>query len=149
MATMWSETKIALSTSHSLCLGHSLLFCIPVRWEVLNIVLKNVWTKFFFLVYAWLLFLFEKILFLNWSLHSVLFCISFRYIAEYLDTHILYKVLPQYFQYPLTTYIVIAVWLTLLVMLYFIYIPLTILQLPFCAKFLQCINQAFLPGPVE
>lgn len=49
-------------------------------------------------IYTRLLYLKElDILFFNYSFHSILFCISLRYTAWWLDSHILYKVFPQYF----------------------------------------------------
>ena len=38
-------------------------------------------------------------LFFNYILYSILFCISFRYTAYWLDDHISYKVLPLILQY--------------------------------------------------
>ena len=47
-----------------------------------------------------LFFNFSYILFFNFSLHSVLLCITFRSPAQCLDSPILYRMVPQYFQYP-------------------------------------------------
>ena len=38
--------------------------------------------------------------FFNWISYSILFCISFRCTAYWLDNHILYKVVPSVFQLP-------------------------------------------------
>ena len=42
-------------------------------------------------------------LFFNNSLHSILFCVSFGCTAQWLDSHILYKVVLHYFKYPPAT----------------------------------------------
>ena len=55
------------------------------------------------------LFLFPSTcFFFYYSLHSILLYISFGCTTEWLDDHILYKVSPRYFQYPLAPYIIIT-----------------------------------------
>ena len=39
-------------------------------------------------------------IFFNYSLHSILYCISFRCTAQWLDSHILYKVFPPISKVP-------------------------------------------------
>ena len=63
---------------------------------------------------------FVQILFFNYSVHSILSCISFRYTAQWFDTHILSKVFPQIFpRSHVAPHRVIAILLTIFPMLYF------------------------------
>ena len=67
----------------------------------------------FILLYDW-----EKscfpILFFNYSLHLILLCVSFRYIAQWLDKHILSKCPPDTSSTHLAPYTVTIIILTML-----------------------------------
>lgn len=45
-------------------------------------------------------FVLFSFLFFNYSLRSILFCISFGCIAKWLDNHVVYSVVPPIFQLP-------------------------------------------------
>ena len=70
----------------------------------------------FFLLNSIFFFL---ILFSNDSTRSVLFCISFRCTAQWLDNHILYKMFLPMFPVPTWHYTVITIAFTVFPVLYF------------------------------
>ena len=102
----WKGQKILIPwVGKAFFLHLSLSYYVWLKFFLLSNLSYHLWLKTFCSLSPELSFMtvnLLKIWFLNYSLHSILFCISVRHMAQWLDSHVLYKMFPPTF--PVSTW---------------------------------------------
>ena len=74
--------------------------CNGYKYHLTNLHTQEIFLLCCIIIVFLVLYLFSIFIVFNYSLYSVLFCISFRCTAQWLDNHMIYKVFPLIFLVP-------------------------------------------------